>query len=92
MSGMSTRWNWFLGIASWCAFGFAVSQTFAFSANCAFAQSNIVPDNTLGAESSVIIPNVNINGIPSERIDGGAIRGANLFHSFQEFRDFQVIK
>jgi filamentous hemagglutinin family protein len=44
-----------------------------------------VPDNTLGAESSVVIPNVNINGIPSDRIDGGATRGANLFHSFSQF-------
>ncbi len=24
-------------------------------------------------------------GLPSDRIDGGAIRGSNLFHSFQEF-------
>jgi filamentous hemagglutinin family protein len=44
-----------------------------------------MPDNTLGAESSVVTPNVNINGIPSDRIDGGAPRGANLFHSFSQF-------
>ncbi len=47
--------------------------------------AQIVPDNTLGAEGSVVTPNVNIQGIPSDRIDGGATRGANLFHSFQEF-------
>ena len=47
--------------------------------------SQIVPDNTLGAESSVVTPIPNISGIPSDRIDGGATRGANLFHSFQEF-------
>jgi filamentous hemagglutinin family protein len=47
--------------------------------------AQIVPDNTLGAESSVVIPNVNINGIPSDQIDGGATRGANLFHSFSQF-------
>ncbi|MEG4585459.1 filamentous hemagglutinin N-terminal domain-containing protein [Microcoleus sp. MOSTC5] len=47
--------------------------------------AQIVPDNTLGAESSVVAPNVNIRGIPSDRIDGGATRGANLFHSFQDF-------
>jgi filamentous hemagglutinin family protein len=46
--------------------------------------AQIVPDNTLGAESSVVTPNVNIRGIPSDRIDGGAIRGANLFHSFEQ--------
>jgi filamentous hemagglutinin family protein len=48
-----------------------------------FAQSQIVPDNTMGAENSQVIPNA--NGLPIELIDGGARRGANLFHSFQEF-------
>jgi filamentous hemagglutinin family protein len=43
-----------------------------------------VPDNTLGAEGSVVTPDV-IKGIQGDRIDGGAPRGANLFHSFQEF-------
>jgi hypothetical protein len=47
--------------------------------------AQIVADNTLGAERSVVTPNVFIRGIPSDRIDGGATRGANLFHSFQEF-------
>jgi filamentous hemagglutinin family protein len=49
------------------------------------ANAQAIPDATLGKESSVLTPNVNINGLPSDRIDGGAIRGANLFHSFQEF-------
>lgn len=47
--------------------------------------AQIVRDNTLGAEGSVVTPNVNINGISSDRIDGGAARGANLFHSFEQF-------
>ncbi|MEG3880618.1 filamentous hemagglutinin N-terminal domain-containing protein [Microcoleus sp. herbarium7] len=47
--------------------------------------AQIVPDNTLGAEGSVVTPNLNLNGIPSDQIDGGAIRGANLFHSFTQF-------
>ncbi|MEH1945250.1 MAG: filamentous hemagglutinin N-terminal domain-containing protein [Nostoc sp.] len=47
--------------------------------------AQIVPDKTLGVEGSVVTPNVNIKGISSDRIDGGATRGANLFHSFQEF-------
>ena len=47
--------------------------------------AQIVPDNTLGSENSVVTPNVNIRGINSDRIDGGAVRGGNLFHSFQEF-------
>ncbi|WP_392482461.1 hypothetical protein [Nostoc sp. C110] len=46
-------------------------------------QSNIVPDNTLGAESSQVIDN--FQGLPIEVIAGGATRQINLFHSFQEF-------
>ncbi len=49
------------------------------------ALGQVVPDNSLGAESSVVVPGENINGLPSDRIDGGALRGGNLFHSFQEF-------
>ena len=49
------------------------------------AQAQVIPDNTLGSENSVVTPNVVINGINSDRLEGGAIRGSNLFHSFQEF-------
>ena len=49
------------------------------------AKAQIVPDRTLGAERSVVRPNVPINGRNGERIEGGAIRGKNLFHSFSEF-------
>jgi hypothetical protein len=55
-----------------------------------FAQ--IVPDNTLGSESSLVTPNVNIRGLPAERIDGGAVRGSALFHSFSEFECQQRTK
>ncbi|MGB6300907.1 MAG: filamentous hemagglutinin N-terminal domain-containing protein [Rivularia sp. (in: cyanobacteria)] len=48
-------------------------------------QSNITPDNTLGAESSRLNRNVLINGINADTIDGGAIRNSNLFHSFSSF-------
>ena len=50
--------------------------------DCALAQ--ITPDGTLGAESSVVTP-TNIDGLPTQQIDGGATRGANLFHSFDPF-------
>ena len=46
--------------------------------------AQIIPDETLGAESSVVTPD-NIKGIESDRISGGAVRGSNLFHSFREF-------
>ena len=46
--------------------------------------AQITPDGTLGEERSVVTPEV-IREKPSARIDGGAKRGANLFHSFREF-------
>ena len=49
------------------------------------ANGQVTPDNTLGAENSVVTPNHVINGVNSEIIDGGASRGVNLFHSFQDF-------
>ncbi|MBE9124068.1 S-layer family protein [Tychonema sp. LEGE 07199] len=55
----------------WCFFpGSAIGQ--------------IIPDSSLGAESSRTVPDT-INNLPSDRITGGATRGVNLFHSFREF-------
>ncbi|MGL6338983.1 MAG: filamentous hemagglutinin N-terminal domain-containing protein, partial [Waterburya sp.] len=63
-------------------FGLILLTTIVAQADSAFAQaSNIVPDNTLGTESSVVNP----RDANSESIDGGAVRGQNLFHSFEEF-------
>ena len=47
-----------------------------------FAQ--VVPDDTLGAESSVL-GNGRVEGDAVQMIEGGATRGGNLFHSFSEF-------
>ncbi|GAB4231602.1 MAG: hypothetical protein Kow00121_59850 [Elainellaceae cyanobacterium] len=47
--------------------------------------AQIAPDDTLGVERSVVNSNTTINGELGDRIEGGARRGANLFHSFQEF-------
>lgn len=49
----------------------------------AFAQ--LTPDTTLDSERSVVTPGVLINNQSADRIDGGASRGTNLFHSFLEF-------
>lgn len=49
------------------------------------ASGQIIPDTTLGEERSQVTPNVRIRGLPADRIDGGALRGSNLFHSFNEF-------
>jgi filamentous hemagglutinin family protein len=61
------------------------SIVLSFLAALAPATAQITPDATLRRESSVVTPNVNVNGRVSDRIDGGAIRGANLFHSFGNF-------
>ncbi len=71
MSKISTHFGLFLGIA------------IAFTANSALAQ--ITPDSTLGVERSLLRPNVQINGASGDRIEGGAQRGSNLFHSFSQF-------
>ncbi len=71
-------WGWKLGLTSFLATGGAIA-----SGNCGLAQ--IKPDSTLGPERSSVTPNVLIKGLPSDQIDGGARRGANLFHSFREF-------
>ena len=77
-SSFSSCWHWRIGA---CV---ALAGTLAVGVS-SVVLAQVVPDNTLGAEGSVVTPNVNIRGIPSDRIDNGAIRGANLFHSFEQF-------
>lgn len=48
-------------------------------------RAQLTPDNTLGAESSLVRPNILINGANGDLIEGGARRGSNLFHSFSQF-------
>jgi filamentous hemagglutinin family protein len=48
------------------------------------AIAQIIPDSSLGPESSRTVPDT-INNLPSDRISGGAARGSSLFHSFGEF-------
>jgi filamentous hemagglutinin family protein len=49
------------------------------------AIAQITPDQTLGAEPSILTPNSTVNGQPALLIEGGAIHNINLFHSFREF-------
>ena len=44
------------------------------------ASAQIIPDASLGDESSVVTPSSNVSDI-----SGGSIRGENLFHSFESF-------
>jgi filamentous hemagglutinin family protein len=47
----------------------------------AFAQ--VLPDSTLGLEQTIVAPGIGSNPLRLQ-IEGGAIRGANLFHSFRD--------
>ncbi len=51
--------------------------------NSTFAQ--IIPDSTLGDERSLVKPEPQSSDPGFVQIEGGAIRGANLFHSFKDF-------
>ncbi len=62
---------------AWITQGFIVGCLLASSS----VQAQIVPDGTLGGERSRVTP---INPT-TDRIEGGALRGVNLFHSFREF-------
>ncbi|MEQ9666811.1 two-partner secretion domain-containing protein [Coleofasciculus sp. G2-EDA-02] len=70
---------WQLGLAS-----FFTSLTVLISQDTPL-RAQITPDNTLEAESSVVTPNAQVRGRLADLIEGGAIREANLFHSFLEF-------
>ena len=48
-------------------------------------QAQIIPDNSLGNDNSIVTPNITIKDALADLIEGGAIRGNNLFHSFSEF-------
>lgn len=80
MAQVSRQGCWKLRLVSALVFGGAIATC---CGNYAVAQQ-IVPDATLGtAESSVVTPNT--GGFPGDVISGGATRGANLFHSFEQF-------
>ncbi len=64
-----------VGLAGFCVI--------SFTSKALAQHSNIIPDNSLGAESSQVIEN--FQGLSLEVITGGTQRGINLFHSFREF-------
>ncbi len=70
------------GQLMWLQQGLIISLTI-FASTPVHAQ--ITPDNTLGSESSRIVPNTLINNASADLIEGGATRGTNLFHSFSQF-------
>ncbi len=46
--------------------------------------AQVIPDNSLGSDS-IVTPNVTVKDAVADFIEGGAVRGNNLFHSFSEF-------
>ncbi|ARV59878.1 hypothetical protein BZZ01_15680 [Nostocales cyanobacterium HT-58-2] len=62
---------------------FLISSCLILTSAPVYAQ--ITPDNTLGAEASRLTSNVLVRNALGDRVDGGAQRGGNLFHSFTQF-------
>lgn len=70
--------SWFYVLPGWIALEI-IDSLLGIAHLPAVAQ--VIPDGTLGAESSIVVPLDDT----TQRIDGGALRGSSLFHSFQEF-------
>jgi large exoprotein involved in heme utilization and adhesion len=71
--------NWQLGVVGFLT----ISGVLTSGADHTLAQ--ITPDATLGAEGSVVTPALMSVVRTADRIEGGATRGINLFHSFVQF-------
>jgi large exoprotein involved in heme utilization and adhesion len=65
------------GLLGWC--GFPVSL-----------QAQVIPDGSLGSENSVVRSAVTVQGTIADLIEGGALRGSNLFHSFEELKGTSI--
>ncbi|MHC5767929.1 MAG: two-partner secretion domain-containing protein [Nostoc sp.] len=78
MSQNRSSYHWKLGIVS----TLVIARVLIFAESFALAQ--IQKDATLGSESSIITPKLT-DGQPIDQIDGGAVRGTSLFHSFEKF-------
>jgi filamentous hemagglutinin family protein len=87
-------WHRRLRLAGCFAIAGALTElAFAIAGTSGLVLAQITPDTTLGAENSIVTPSVNVGGVTADQIDGGAVRGANLFHSFSQFniRDGQRV-
>ncbi len=77
---MVAKWRLFhIKQKLWFSVPIIAAGALIYFGNTVLAQ--VTSDQTLGKENSVVTP-VNSN---VDRIDGGAVRGSNLFHSFKDF-------
>ncbi|ARV60537.1 hypothetical protein BZZ01_19570 [Nostocales cyanobacterium HT-58-2] len=76
-------WVWWLN--RFFTVGLALLELYTGIIGQTVVLGEIIPDTSLGNESSLVQQGVDIRGEIGNRIDGGAVRGANLFHSFIEF-------
>lgn len=77
MENMRSQWYFATKLAAVALLGGLLTPT--------TANAQIVPDNTLGNEASVVTPDTLIRGANGDLIEGGAARGDDLFHSFEDF-------
>ena len=71
------------GLLRWAALGLVCTAGSMALTKPGLAQNVITPDATLGTEASQVVPFAPLPTI--DLIQGGAVRGQNLFHSFEEF-------
>jgi filamentous hemagglutinin family protein len=90
LSGLQRCWK--LSVVKFLVLGGRTSLTVCFAKSFAgtlwviavsgnYAWGQVASDNTLGTESSLVTS----PRLGAFRIDGGATRGTNVFHSFSEF-------
>ncbi|MBE9066865.1 filamentous hemagglutinin N-terminal domain-containing protein [Leptolyngbya cf. ectocarpi LEGE 11479] len=73
-------------LAKWSGYASVLSVCTTLSLGySAAAHAQVVPDTTLGNESSVVVEDSVVHGLPTDLIEGGAIRRPNIFHSFADF-------
>ena len=78
------KWKWYKLLGVLTMSGILTLWFPGFSGKNSQLLAEITPDTSLNSENSVVTPGT-VNDLPADIIEGGAERGANLFHSFLEF-------
>ena len=78
------KWKWYNLLGVLTMSGILTLWFPGFGGKNSQLLAEITPDTSLNSENSVVTPGM-VNDLPADIIEGGAERGANLFHSFLEF-------